>query len=80
MLCSRIFEQNNQKGIPWKLGQGEPLILHATHCLHVIHIPIKLHEDIMNGEWVMEGTRMLITHNNMFLKGYPLEAKTAPKN
>ena len=28
----------------------------------------------------LDGTKIAIILSNMFLKGYPLEAKTAPKN
>ena len=42
----------NQKGIPWKLGKGEPPFLHATHCHYVIHIPIKLH--VVNALWRLQ--------------------------
>ena len=46
---SRIFgEKNNLRGITWKVGKGERPLLSGTHCLFVIHIPIKLHEDIKN--------------------------------
>ena len=40
----------NQRGITWKLRKGEQSFLCVTHCpdLHVIHIRIKLHEDILN--------------------------------
>ena len=41
------------------LSKGQQLFLCATH-LYLIYIPIKLHEDIMNSEWVMECTRMKI--------------------
>ena len=53
-----LLKKNNQRGITWKLGKGEQLFLDVTHCLNLIHIPIKLHEVIMNSELVMECTRM----------------------
>ena len=37
---------------------GEQSFLYATHRPDLIHIPIKLHEDIPNGYGVMELTRM----------------------
>ena len=44
----KISRNNNQRGITLKLGKGGHIFLRATHChdLHVIPIPIKLHEDI----------------------------------
>ena len=42
------MEKNNDRGITWKLRKGEQLFLCATHCSYVIHIPIKLHGDILN--------------------------------
>ena len=47
-----------QRGITWKLRKGEQLFLRATHRLNLIHIPIKLHEDIMHSERVIECTRV----------------------
>ena len=32
------------------LRKEEQPVLWATHCLYLIHIPIKLHDNIMNGE------------------------------
>ena len=38
----------NQRGITWKLRKGEQSFLCTKHCPDLIHIPIKLHEDILN--------------------------------
>ena len=43
-----MFGKINQRGITWKLRKGEQSILSATCRLGLIHIPIKLHEDIPN--------------------------------
>ena len=48
------FEKINQRGITWKLrkgggGGGGQSFLCATHCSDLIHIPIKLQEDVPNG-------------------------------
>ena len=34
-------------GITQKLRKGEQVFLLGSHCLELVHIPIKLHEDIM---------------------------------
>ena len=44
------FGENNRRGITQKLRQGEHPFSRATHCLYLIQIFIKLHEDIMNSE------------------------------
>ena len=44
-----MFGKNNQRGITQKLRKGEQSLLWMTCCLDLIHIPIKLHEDILNG-------------------------------
>ena len=41
------LEKLNQRGITKKIKKGEAIIL-VPCCLDLIHIPIKLHEDIMN--------------------------------
>ena len=41
-----MFGKNNQKGMTWKLRKGEQTFLCATHCRDLIHILIKLHEDL----------------------------------
>ena len=38
----------NLRGIAWNLRKGGQSFLSATHCLDLIQIPIKLHEDIQN--------------------------------
>ena len=38
----------NQRGITSKLRKGEQSFLYATYRPDQIHIPIKLHEDILN--------------------------------
>ena len=44
------LEKINQRGIPWKLiRKGKQSFLCLTHHPDLIHIPIKLHEDILNG-------------------------------
>ena len=48
----------NQRGITWKLRKGEQSFLYATRHSDLIHIPINLHEDIINGNWIMARTRM----------------------
>ena len=52
------FWKINQRGITWKLGKGEQSFLCATHRPDLKHIPIKLHEDILNCYRIMERTRM----------------------
>ena len=42
-----IFGKKNQKGKTLKLKKEGKSFLHVTHRLYLIHIPIKLHEDIM---------------------------------
>ena len=49
MERTRIVEKNNQRGITWKIRKREQSFLYATHCRDLIHIPVKLHEDIPNG-------------------------------
>ena len=53
------LEKINQRGITWKLRKGEQSFLCATCRPDLIHIPINLHEDILNSYCVMERTRML---------------------
>ena len=48
MLRTRILEKINQRGKTWQLRKGEQSFLCATHRPDLIHIPIKLHEDILN--------------------------------
>ena len=42
------LEKINQRGITWKLRKGEQSFLCMTHRLDLIHIPMKLHENIPN--------------------------------
>ena len=44
-----MFGKNKQRGITGKLRKGGQSFLCATHRPDLIHIPIKLHEDILNG-------------------------------
>ena len=44
-----MFGKTNQRGISWKIRKGKQSFLCATHPHDLIHIPIKLHEDIPNG-------------------------------
>ena len=48
MSGTTILEKNNQSGITWKLRMGEQSFLYATHRPDLIHISIKLHEDILS--------------------------------
>ena len=41
-----MFGKINQRGIAWKIRKGEQSFLCRTD---LIHIPVKLHEDIPNG-------------------------------
>ena len=43
------LQKNNQRGITWKLRKEEQSFLCATRRRDLIHILIKLHEDIPNG-------------------------------
>ena len=43
-----MFGKNKQKGITWKIRKEEQSLFCATHRRDLIHIPIKLHEDIPN--------------------------------
>ena len=77
---SRFFVgKNYQRGITLKLRKGKQLLFCAIHCLYLLHIPIKLDEDIMNSGLVIECTRMLITQNKHKAqsKGYSSEMKKA---
>ena len=49
MARTRMFGENNQKGHNLETKKGEQSFLCATRHLDLIHIPIKLHEDILNG-------------------------------
>ena len=41
--------KNNQRGITWKIRKREQSFLCVTHHYDLIHVPIKLNEDIPNG-------------------------------
>ena len=43
--------------------KGEQSFLCLTHRLYLLHILIKLHEDIMNSELVMGCTKIYITQD-----------------
>ena len=43
-----MFGKINQRGITWKPRKEEQSFLCTTRCPDVIHIPMKLHEDILN--------------------------------
>ena len=43
-----MFGKINQRGITWKLRKGAQSFSYTTCCPNLIHIPIKLHEDIPN--------------------------------
>ena len=57
------IKTNNQLGITWKLYTGETIILEATYCLYLKHLPIKFHEDIPKVNIVIECTRKKIKQN-----------------
>ena len=63
MELIRIVGKINQRGITWKLRKGEQSFLRTTHRCDLIHIPIKLHEDIPNDYLVMSCTRILKKSN-----------------
>ena len=48
MSLKRILKKNNQRPLTWKLRKREQSFLCATQHPDPIHIPIKLHEDILN--------------------------------
>ena len=53
--------QKNLRGITWKLRNREQPVLCATRPPDLMHIPIRLHEDILTGYRVMvERTKMLM--------------------
>ena len=58
-----FFRKILSKGHYLKTKKGKQSFLCATNCLYLLHIPIKLHEDIMNSELVIECIRMKITQN-----------------
>ena len=46
-----LGEKINQRGITRKLRKGKQLFLCLSCHLDLMHIPIKLHDDIPNGYW-----------------------------
>ena len=48
-----FLQKNNQRDITEKLCNGEQPFFSTTHRLYLMHIPINLHEDIMDSERVM---------------------------
>ena len=58
-MYKNVWKKINQRGITLKLKMGEQSFLCVTCRLDLIHIPIKLHEDIPNGYGVMEHTRIV---------------------
>ena len=44
-----MFGKINQRGITWKIIKGEQSFLSVTCRRDLIHILMKLHEDIPNG-------------------------------
>ena len=53
MARARMFGKNNHGGITWKVRKGGQPFVCATR-----RIPIKLHDDILNGFRVMKRSRM----------------------
>lgn len=60
MACTIMFWKNNQRGLSWKQRKGEQSFLCAIRRPDLIHTPIKLHEDIPEGYWVMGDTRFFM--------------------
>ena len=57
------MEKNNRRSITCKQNIGGQSSLHASHCHHLIYIPITFHEDIPTDYQVMGCTKMKITQN-----------------
>ena len=53
------YEKRNQREMTWKQRKGEQPFSRVIPCPDLIHISIKLHEDIPNCYWVTAHTRML---------------------
>ena len=51
-------KKNSKRGITPKLKKGEQSFVYVTHCLDLIHIPIKFHEEIPISYRVIGCTRM----------------------
>ena len=58
MVKKRISGKNSTKGNNLETKKGQTIILVRNHCPVLIHVPIKLHEDIPNHYRVMAYTRM----------------------
>ena len=43
----KVFSDNFQGGIAQKLRKGEQSLLCGTHCLNLMYISMKYHEDIL---------------------------------
>ena len=48
LIKHKCLEKLNQRGITWKLRKGEQSFSLATCCPNLIHIPIKLHENVLS--------------------------------
>ena len=57
-MYKNVWKIIYKRGITWKLRKVDQSFLCMTCCPDLIHIPIKLHEDILNGYRIMEHTRM----------------------
>ena len=57
MTHTRMFGKKKGGGKTWRLKK-EQSFLCATCRPGLLHIPVKFHEDIPNGYWVMKCTRM----------------------
>ena len=55
---TRMFGKINQRCITWKLRKEEQSFLCITRRPDLKHIPINLHEDILNCYLIMEHTGM----------------------
>ena len=73
-MYKNVFGKNQSKGGNSELNKGQQLlVLCATNHSDLVHIPIKLNEDIRNGYRVMECTRMFGKKTES--KGHNLETK-----
>ena len=52
-------EKTNQREVTQKLRMREQSFLYATHCLDLIHIAIKFHQNIPYGYLVMASIRIV---------------------
>ena len=68
MGCTRIFEKKkNQRGITLHLRKGGQPLLHATHRLYLIYIPIKLH---VSNETKKRKTTIIVYRNRPNIHSY----------